>query len=426
MAASTMKLTILEMKLLKIAKGLNKFTVYNITPILEESDEKIQKAISHLLELNYIKQISDTEYLYTHTKKIIHKPQPKAASSITYGNNEDDNNPDDPWLTIDEVALLLNIKPNTVLRKCLKCNYIVKLNTNKELSGKYLIKKSSINLYPELNDDERKFLDKETKKLFHNKDEERLYITSSDRGKKFIYKFLKLFKMTENLSSVQIREFLKVIGMQNPKLKVSYSLFYTKRKRYYEEGLRAIFPKSFMSDYLKQEVTTKTNLNRLPKTYGFLSTEQIEILYKCFLFNIPNSQTSKIANTSITTVENITKYVRAKIYDKQYNELLEFYRNDPQKPLVRAFWEEVSIDFYCYKNTVYVTRKPINDFNKYARPLNDDEIREIRRLYSFLYRKQFARTTQRYFEHHVATALWKEYNCNYEDQLNKLYALIHG
>ena len=213
MAASTMKLTILEMKLLKIAKGLNKFTVYNITPILEESDEKIQKAISHLLELNYIKQISDTEYLYTHTKKIIHKPQPKAATSITYGNNEDDNNPDDPWLTIDEVALLLNNKPDTVLRKCLKCNYIVKLNTNKELSGKYLIKKSSLNLYPELNDDERKFLDKETKKLFHNKDEERLYITSSDRGKKFIYKFLKLFKMTENLSSVQIREFLKVIGM---------------------------------------------------------------------------------------------------------------------------------------------------------------------------------------------------------------------
>lgn len=103
------------------------------------------------------------------------------------------NSDSDIWLTISEVARLLNIQENTVKRNCLKGNYIVKPNKKTDLEGKYLIKRSSLKLYDFLKDSERRAMDKEVKKIFRNKEEERLYVVASDRGKEFIYRYPKTF-----------------------------------------------------------------------------------------------------------------------------------------------------------------------------------------------------------------------------------------
>ena len=58
-----------QMKILKIAKGLNKFTLLDILPMLDESEKAIQKTLNDLESLNQIKKISNTEYLYTNIKK---------------------------------------------------------------------------------------------------------------------------------------------------------------------------------------------------------------------------------------------------------------------------------------------------------------------------------------------------------------------
>ena len=172
MTMLTQKKLNLQMKILKIAKGLNKFTLPDILPMLEENEKTIQKALNDLETLNQIKKISNTEYLYTNFKKRANKPLPASKSSDS-----------DIWLTIPEVARLLNIQEETVKRNCLKGNYIVKPNKEPDLEGKYLIKRSSLKLYDFLEDSERRAMDKEVKKLFHNKEEERLYVVASDRGK---------------------------------------------------------------------------------------------------------------------------------------------------------------------------------------------------------------------------------------------------
>ena len=76
----------------------------------------------------------------------------------------------------------------SVKRNCLRGSYIVKPNKEPDLEGKYLIKRSSLKLYEFLEDSERRAMNKEVQKLFHNKVEERLYTISSDRGKSFIYR----------------------------------------------------------------------------------------------------------------------------------------------------------------------------------------------------------------------------------------------
>lgn len=413
MTMLTQKKLNLQMKILKIAKGLNKFTLPDILPMLEENEKTIQKALNDLENLNQIKKISKTEYLYTNFKKRVNKPLSVSQSSDS-----------DIWLTIPEVARLLNIQEETVKRNCLKGNYVVKPNKTADLEGKYLIKRSSLKLYEFLEDSERRAMDKEVKKLFHNKEEERLYVVASDRGKEFIYRYLKLFKLTEGMNCRELRSFLEIIPLKNPKLKVSYSAFHSKRKKYQTEGMMGIFPKYFMPDNKNEEPKVRRNLNRLPKVYNLATTEQIEIIYKCFCFGIPASQTAKIANMGNTTTETFYQYIRAKIYDKYYQELINYFEPDPQCPQVRSFMDDVSIYIYCYNDKVFVTRKPINT-SKHIRQQRPEEVKEARRMYNILYRKKFMASMRKYLDHHLAVFLWKELNPNFEDQLNLIYEMIH-
>ena len=403
----------LKAKILKIAKGLNKFTLPDILPILNESEKVVSDLLSVLEAETLIKKVSEREYLYTNIKKHQNKPVPTSNS----------NGPD-IWLTISEVARLLNIQENTVKRNCLKGDYIVKPNKEPDLNGKYLIKRSSLKLYEFLEDSERRAMDKEVKKLFHNKEEERLYVVASDRGKEFIYRYLKLFKLTEGMDCRELRSFLEIIPLKNPKLKVSYAAFHSKRKKYQTEGMLGIFPKYFMPNNKSEEPEVRRNLNRLPKVYNMATTVQIEIIYKCFCFGIPASQTAKIANMGNTTTETFYQYIRARIFDKQYQELVEHFDFDPQIPQVRIFMNDVSICLYCYNDKVFITHKPLKTKLPQRRQ-QPDEVKEARRLYNILYRKKFMASMRKYLDHHLAVFLWKELNPNFEDQLNLIYEMIH-
>lgn len=155
----------------------------------------------------------------------------------------------------------------------------------------------------------------------------------------------------------ELRSFLEIIPLKNPKLKVSYAAFHSKRKKYQTEGMMEIFPKYFMPDNKSEEPEVRRNLNRLPKVYNLATTEQIEIVYKCFCFRIPASQTAKFANMGNTTTETFYQYIRAKIFDKQYQELIEHFDSDPQIPQVRIFMKDVSIYIYCYMVTKFLSLK---------------------------------------------------------------------
>ena len=154
------------------------------------------------------------------------------------------------------------------------------------------------------------------------------------------------------------------------------------------------------------------------------TTEQIEIIYKCFCFGIPASQTAKIANMGNTTTETFYQYIRAKIYDKQYQELDEHFDSDPQIPQVRVFMKDVSICLYCYGEEIFITQKPLKSKLPQRRQ-QPDEVKETRRLYNILYRKKFMASMRKYLDHHLAVFLWKELNPNFEDQLNLIYEIIH-
>lgn len=71
MTMLTQKKLNLQMKILKIAKGLNKFTLPDILPMLEENEKTIQKALNDLETLNQIKKISQIQNIYIQISKSV-------------------------------------------------------------------------------------------------------------------------------------------------------------------------------------------------------------------------------------------------------------------------------------------------------------------------------------------------------------------
>ncbi len=82
----------------------------------------------------------------------------------------------------------------------------------------------------------------------------------------------------------ELRSFLEIIPLKNPKLKVSYAAFQSKRKKYQTEGMFGIFPKYFMPDNKSEEPEDRRNLNRLPKVYNLATTEQLKLFINASAF----------------------------------------------------------------------------------------------------------------------------------------------
>lgn len=247
MTKSQIKMQNLTLKIQKLARVLNKFTISDIQQLIPENIETIEKIIKKLVLENIIKQLSETEFLYSKIKTAkIKDLQNKEIiettdSNIDYSKNE--------WLTMDEVAELTEEKRETVRRKCKNGTYI---STYKKVGRfkEYLIKKSSIKKYikpkhryhkieftnsqcPRINQDNFKFKDLNEQKIYNN---------AYDFQKKRIKKYITLFKLAGKLAGKELQEYLKKVSMENPELKTSYPSFLKAKWKYNKEGISALIP----------------------------------------------------------------------------------------------------------------------------------------------------------------------------------------
>lgn len=414
----------LKNKILKIARGLGKFTVENLCSIFEgtEKEYNILIAVDQLLDNDEIKKVSETEYISI-VRPVV-KPEEK---KVIEKYNETKDSKEDTWLTVDEVAIITNVRKETIIARCLSGKYEIKANpasrrTNPEST--YLIKRSSVQLVPRLTSKEIAFLNKEVKKLFNNQEEERLYKIASDRGKEYIYRFLKLLTLTKGMDTKELKEFLTVISFKNPRLAYSYSQFSAKRNEYYKKGLAAVIPKHSAKDHrTPEEMNRNTNYNRFPVCYTNTSKDQLDIIFRCICLSIPITDCVHLTGRCKTAVSDIYKFIKGFIYEEQYKELEEHFQKDPIIASVRNFAKE-TIYLYCYDNRIFVAKKPLTSITP-MRKMTKEEFKEVKRVYSLIYRRVNIWTMTRYLEYHVATLCWQIRLCCFEQQMNDLYKMLN-
>ena len=115
----------LKNKILKIARGLGKFTVENLCSIFEgtEKEYNILIAVDQLLDNDEIKKVSETEYISI-VRPVV-KPEEK---KVIEKYNETKDSKEDTWLTVDEVAIITNLRKETIIARCLSGKYEIKTN----------------------------------------------------------------------------------------------------------------------------------------------------------------------------------------------------------------------------------------------------------------------------------------------------------
>ena len=141
-----------------------------------------------------------------------------------------DNNIENIWLDIDDVAVLTEELKETVRRKCKRGEYISTFTKK----GKFKIYKIKLSSLP---------LQFQNKYLNKTEIVDTKYSDADISSRQQADKYLELIKITEGMSHSQINDFLKTWNYLNPDKKSSYTRLFLAKKKFNNNGSEALLSK---------------------------------------------------------------------------------------------------------------------------------------------------------------------------------------
>ena len=220
----------------KLAKGLQKFTLNDISNIISCDDNEIRISIEELIKNNVIKEISNNEYLYIKFHNIT------SEINTEKGTNSETS------------------------------------NTKRKSLGRYPVDKI-------ISIATKKYNSFNEVQVSDNKEEMAIYNSLPDKTKKYIVRIISIFKATQGLRLGELSGFLKELRDTKPELKISLTTFYNKKKRYLKYGIKGLIPEYkghkketcvpkemydvFKQIYLSKERYSLATATKMLTNYGF-------------------------------------------------------------------------------------------------------------------------------------------------------------
>lgn len=162
----------------KLAKGLNRFSINDISIMLDFTESEIKEALSELVEEDVIKKLGEKQYLY------------------------------------------------------------IKLKNNKEL----MQSKNSEKLFKKITFETGKIKNLNPIELFDKEEELKKYEAAPEWAKPRLIRYISLIKLTAGLRGRYLKMYLEQIGKLNPEFKASYSSLKRFDRLYREGGVSALIP----------------------------------------------------------------------------------------------------------------------------------------------------------------------------------------
>lgn len=158
------------------------------------------------------------------------------------------------------------------------------------------------------------------------------------------------------------------------------------------------------SDGLYFYVEQKPIKKELPLFFEFHTPQEVDLIIKCFCAEIPNYKASLILGKSDDILCGFNKYFRQTVFEKQKNELLKFYEENPRITWEREFLGQIFF-FYNYENKVFVSESKLQSVfqNKHSK----SETAEFKRVYSFIKRYTTHNTRKYYPYFYISEAIWR-------------------
>lgn len=161
---------------------------------------------------------------------------------------------------------------------------------------------------------------------------------------------------------------------------------------------------------------------QLPLIFQFHSPETIEMIIKCFCAEVSPTKTSLILKPQENCICNFNLFFRKRIYAKQKQELLQYFKNEPTRPWARTFFNK-TFYFYYYNDFLYVSDEYLANNNTLN--YSKDTIRQFKMIYSRLTRKLNHNTYEYYTHFHIAEQIWR-YGKEFEQLKNELHSQLFG
>ena len=141
----------------------------------------------------------------------------------------------------------------------------------------------------------------------------------------------------------------------------------------------------------------------LPLFFECRTTQEIELIERCFCTDLPCTQTGIILNLNENVVGKFNQYYREFIYKSQHENLLKKFNSNPQEPRIRNFFD-TPVYFYYYDGLVYVSEQKL--FAKNCRnKLSSLEVRNFKKVYLKIRRRIYHNGMKYYLSHHIAEAI---------------------
>lgn len=147
----------------------------------------------------------------------------------------------------------------------------------------------------------------------------------------------------------------------------------------------------------------------------FRTPEEMDIIIKGFCLEIPPQKLCKLVNLHANCICHYYTIFRKKIYERQYNKLLDNFFDKPKEGRYQSFYEKYAF-FYVYNHQVYVSEKLLRA--SLEKKFQKSEIREYKAMYSYLRRLESHNVNEFYMFYRLAEYIWRrcrEYSFLYQD-----------
>jgi len=168
------------------------------------------------------------------------------------------------------------------------------------------------------------------------------------------------------------------------------------------------------------KIQRRKNEKCLPLMLQYHSQETIGMIIKCFCAEISSPKAGLILTPSANCIGDFNLFFRKAIYEKQKQKLLQHFKNQPQLPRLRTFFNQ-TFYFYYYNDYLYISDELLTDEN--AQNFSKNEIKQFKIMYSLLCRRLNHNSSKYYTPFHIAEKIWR-HEKSFEQLKNELYSDI--
>ena len=159
------------------------------------------------------------------------------------------------------------------------------------------------------------------------------------------------------------------------------------------------------TNYVYNNIEKKIKLKkRLPLMFQFHTSEEIDMIMNCFCAEIQSYKTASILKPEERCICKFYKYFRERIYEKQKQELLEYFNKSPQQARFRIFFDKIFY-FYYYNNYLYASDELLESED--GKVFSKSAIREFKKMYLILCRRVNFNYYKKHTHLHIAEQIWR-------------------